>query len=393
MSTRTQRSNWFGVGAVAVGSFATVLSEFLPLGLLPSISSGLGVSIGTAGLMVVVTGLAAAFAAPIVTVASSHLDRRTVLLGLSAILAVANVVAATAGLFSVLLVARILLGVSLGGFWAIGLGVAPRLVAVKKALRAASFVTAGISIATVVSLPLGAFIAATSTWRLAFVIGAALGVVAFVLQLMTLPAIPSQGKVRPAALTALFAVPRARIGFVIGALFFAAQFAAYTFISPFLERTANISPDTVSIALFVFGVSGIVGNFVAGAALHRSLTATLVASGLLLAAAVAVLPIVAHLPVAVFALLVVWGLVWGGIPLSTQTWIVTSAPKEAEAGLALFISTIQIALAIGSVLGGIVVTASGMTVDFQLASVLALLGTAVVLLFGIRASQAQFARA
>ena len=389
--SRTHRNGWFGVASVAVGSFGTVLSEFLPIGLLPSISADLGVRISTAGLMVVVTGLAAAVAAPVVTVATSRLDRRVVLIGLSAVLVLADVVAAIAGVFPVLLVARVLLGVALGGFWAIGAGIAPRLVAAKDTIRATSLITAGISIATVVSLPLGALVAAFSTWRLAFVIGAALGVVALVLQLVALPTIPSQQRIRATALTSLFGVPRARVGLVVAAFLFAAQFAAYTYISPFLQDVAKLSPDVVSVALLVFGVSGIVGNFVASATLDRSVLGTLVTGGLALAAAVALLPLVAHLSLAVFALLVVWGLVWGGLPLGLQTWMAGATPEGAEAGLAMFVTTIQVALAVGSTLGGVAVSVSGLAADFGFAAVVALLGSAVLVLLGVRSTRSRLA--
>ena len=384
--SRLQHNGWLSVSAVAVGSFGTVLSEFLPIGLLPSISSDLGVRVATAGLMVVVTGLAAAVAAPAVTVATSRLDRRVVLIGLSAVLVVSDVVAATAAAFAVLLVARLLLGVALGGFWAIGAGIAGRLVEESQAIRATSLITAGISIATVVSLPLGAFVAATSTWRLAFVIGAVIGAVALVLQLLTLPAIPAQQRVRPTELMGLFRVPRARIGLLVAAFLFAAQFAAYTYVSPFLQDVAKVSPDVVSVALLVFGVSGIIGNFATSAALDRSVLGTLTALGVALAAAVALLPLVAHLPVAVFVLLVVWGLVWGGLPLGLQTWMVQATPQGAEAGLAMFVTTIQVALAIGSSIGGIAVAASGIAVDFQLAAVIALLGTATLVVLSLRSA-------
>ncbi|MDY1003877.1 MFS transporter [Curtobacterium sp. CFBP9011] len=382
--SRSHQNAWLSVSSVAVGSFGTVLSEFLPIGLLPSISSDLGVRIATAGLMVVVTGLAAAVAAPVVTVATSGLDRRVVLIGLSAVLVVSDVIAATAGAFAVLLAARVLLGVALGGFWAIGAGIAVRLVDASRTIRATSLITAGISIATVVSLPLGAVVAATSTWRLAFVIGAGIGLVALVLQLLTLPAMPAEQRVRPAALTALFGVPRARIGLLVAALLFAAQFAAYTYISPFLHDVAKVDPDVVSVALLVFGVSGVVGNSAAGVTLHRSVSGTLVAGGIALAAAVALLPLVAHLPVAVFVLLVVWGIVWGGLPLGLQTWMVQATPAGSEAGLAMFVTTIQVALAIGSSLGGVAVAAVGIAVDFQLAAVIALLGAGALVWLGVR---------
>lgn len=383
------RRGRLGVASVALGSFAIVLSEFLPVGLLPAIASGLDVPVGTAGLMVVVTGLLAAVAAPAVTVAASGLDRRVVLTGLSALLVVSDVLAALAPTFPLLLLARVLLGISLGGFWAIGAGIAPRLVAATDTIRATSLITAGISIATVVSLPLGALVAATATWRLAFVIGAGLGVVALVLQLVALPAIPSQQRIRTTALMSLFRVPRARVGLVVAAFLFAAQFAAYTYISPFLQDVAKLSPDVVSVALLVFGISGIVGNFAASATLDRSVLGTLVVGGLALAAAVALLPLAAHVSLAVFALLVVWGLVWGGLPLGLQTWMAGATPEGAEAGLAMFVTTIQVALAVGSSLGGVVVSVSGLPADFGFAAVVALLGSAVLVLLGVRSTRSR----
>ena len=141
---------WLSVSSVALGSFAIVLSEFLPVGLLPAIAADLDVRIGTAGLMVVVTGLFAAVAAPAITVAASALDRRVVLIGLSALLVVSDGLAAAAPTFPVLLLARVLLGISLGGFWAIGAGIAGRLVPPADTIRATALITAGISVATVV---------------------------------------------------------------------------------------------------------------------------------------------------------------------------------------------------------------------------------------------------
>ncbi|NIZ91360.1 MFS transporter [Kineococcus rubinsiae] len=378
------RRGWLGVSSVALGSFAIVLSEFLPVGLLTSIASDLDVRIGTAGLMVVVTGLFAAIAAPAVTVAASGLDRRVVLVGLSALLVLSDVLAALAPGFAVLLLARVLLGVSLGGFWATGAGIAGRLVPAGDTIRATALITGGISVATVVSLPLGAAVSALSTWRLAFVIGAAVGLLALLLQLLTLPGIPSAHRVGVSALGSLFRVPRARIGLVAAAFAFAAQFAASTYVTPFLQDRAAAGPATVTAALLAFGVAGIAGNFAAGATLSRSVLGTTAIAKVVLAAAVLLLPLLAHSTVAVLTLVVVWGFVWGALPLALQTWMSTASPAGVETGLALFVTTLQLALAAGSVLGGAVVTVSGLDADFRLAGAIALVGAVVFLALGSR---------
>lgn len=388
MTSSAARRGWLSVTSVALGSFVLVLSEFLPIGLLPAIADDLDVGIGTAGLMVVATGLVGAVAAPVVTVLTSRLDRRVVLVSLTVLLVIADGLAAIAPSFWVLLIARMLLGVGIGGFWAIGAGIAGRLVRPELTIRATSLITAGVSVATVVSLPLGALVSSLASWRLGFVIGGALGLVALVLQLAMLPRIPAQQRVRFATLGSLLRVPRARVGLIAAAFVFAAQFAAYTYIAPYLQQLVGVGPDTVTIALLVFGVAGIVGNFAAGFTLDRSVLGTIGASKFVLAAAVVLLPLLAHSVVGVFVLLVVWGLVWGALPLGMQTWMSTASPAGSETGLALFVTTIQLAIAAGSVLGGAAVSSFGLAADFWLAGGVAIVGAVVLVAMGLRKSSA-----
>lgn len=388
MTSSAARRGWLSVTSVALGSFVLVLSEFLPIGLLPAIADDLDVGIGTAGLMVVATGLVGAVAAPVVTVLTSRLDRRVVLVSLTVLLVIADGLAAIAPSFWVLLIARMLLGVGIGGFWAIGAGIAGRLVRPELTIRATSLITAGVSVATVVSLPLGALVSSLASWRLGFVIGGALGLVALVLQLAMLPRIPAQQRVRFATLGSLLRVPRARVGLIAAAFVFAAQFAAYTYIAPYLQQLVGVGPDTVTIALLVFGVAGIIGNFAAGFTLDRSVLGTIGASKFVLAAAVVLLPLLAHSVVGVFVLLVVWGLVWGALPLGMQTWMSTASPAGSETGLALFVTTIQLAIAAGSVLGGAAVSSFGLAADFWLAGGVAIVGAVVLVALGLRKSSA-----
>jgi predicted MFS family arabinose efflux permease len=378
----TDRRGWISVLSVALGSFVLVLSEFLPIGLLPAIAEDLRIDVGTAGLMVVVTALLGAIGAPVVTVYTSRVDRRVVLWSLTALLVVADVLGALAPSFGVLLVSRMLLGLCIGGFWALGAGIASRLVRESAVIRATSFITAGVSVATVVSLPLGAFVSSVATWRLAFLIGAGLGVIALVLQLTMLPRIPALQRVRFRTLGQLLTIPRARVGLIATALAFVAQFSAYTYVAPYLQELVRISPTTTTVALLAFGIAGIAGNFVAGITLSRSVTGTLAVTKVALALAVVALPLLAWSLPGVFVLLVVWGFVWGALPLGLQTWMSQAAPDASDGSLALFVTTIQIAISAGSVVGGLGVGAFGIAFDFYLAGAIALASLLVLLALG-----------
>ena len=380
----SDRRGWVAVLSVALGSFVLVLSEFLPIGLLPAIAADLHIGIGTTGLLVVATGLMGAVGAPVVTVFTSRVDRRVVLLSLTGLLVVSDVLGAFAPNLAVLLVARMLLGLGIGGFWAIGAGIASRLVRERSVIRATSFITAGVSVATVVSLPLGAFVSAVATWRTAFLIGAGLGAVALVLQLILLPRIPAVQRVRFSTLGQLLTIPRARIGLIATALAFIAQFSAYTYVAPYLEQLVRIDPATITIALLAFGLAGIAGNFTAGVTLSRSVSGTLAVTKIVLAIAVVSLPLLAwSLPV-VFVLLVIWGFVWGALPLGLQTWMSQAAPAVSDGSLALFVTTIQLAISAGSIIGGLGVGAFGIAFDFFVAGWIVLVALLVLLVPGRR---------
>ncbi|MEH0981380.1 MFS transporter [Micromonospora sp. CPCC 205556] len=223
--------------SVAVLCFLLVLSEFLPIGLLPQISAGVGISTGTAGLMIVTPGLIAAVTAPLVTIAAGRRDRRHVLIILSGLLAASNALVAVAPNLEVLLFARILLGVAVGGFWALGIGIAVRLVPADTVDRASSVITAGISAATVISLPLGALIGHLVGWRVGFLGAALAALLALVSLVALLPALPPSASVGMAALTAAARRSGVRRVALATVLVFLGHFASYTYITPFLQET------------------------------------------------------------------------------------------------------------------------------------------------------------
>lgn len=372
------RGGWPAVLSLAAGSFALVTNEFLPIGLLGGVHRGLHVSEGTAGTMVTAPGVVAAVAAPLLPVALRRLDRRAALLGLGLVFVLADLLAAAAPDYQVMLLARALLGVGIGGFWSVAMGLSSRLVPQAQAQRATALVFGGVSVGTVVGVPAGPLLAHAVGWRGAFLVVALLGLVPVLLQAVLLPRLPVAAPVSLGSLGALLRRPRARRVLLVAALAVAAHFGAYTFVTPFLQQRTGAGTGLVSTLLLVFAAAGIVGNAAAGAALTRRTRPVLLAVLAGLAAATVLTPLLGDAPGWAFALLAVWGLAYGGVPVALQTWLFRSAPEAAdENGAGLFVAVFQASIAVGSLLGSLAVDAAGVRAAMLGGGALAVAGLAL----------------
>ncbi|WP_295999844.1 MFS transporter [Rugamonas sp.] len=352
---------WLAVLSVALGAFALVTTEFLPVGLLPSIAAELRVTEGVAGMMVTIPGLVATLAALLVPLAAGKSDRRYVIVGLMVLLAVSNGIVALSSSFALTLFGRALLGIGVGGFWAIGGGLGPRLVPAASGARATSLIFAGISLGTVAGVPAGALIGELVGWRVAFGAGVVLAVLGVVAMLALMPALPTAVAMKARDLPQLLKIKKARLGMLATALIFIGQFATYTYITPFLAQVGGMSAKTISALLLTYGAAGFIGNIIGGWAVARSVRGALIATGLVLGLSALVMPLFGTSMVAVSALIVIWGLAFGSMPISVQTWMFQAAPHAMESGGAVFVATAQISLASGALVGGVAVDHLGVS--------------------------------
>ncbi|WP_436778310.1 MFS transporter [Yinghuangia sp. YIM S09857] len=347
---QTARGGWPAVAAAAAATFTVVTSEMLPVGLLTPLGASLGVSEGTAGLALTVTGLSAAVAAPVLAPLFARHDRRRLLVLLMALVGLGNLVSAWASNFAVMTAARLLVGVGMGGVWALAAGIAVRLVPPRSVGAATSLVFSGIAVASVLGVPAGAYVGELLGWRWAFAAAGVLGLaVSAVLGAALPPLPPEEGRHR---LAEPLADARVRVALVVVALLVTGHFAAYTYVRPVLEEVSGIRPALVGALLLAYGVAGVAGNFAAGFGAVRSARATLVALSALLAATVFLVPAFGDSTAAAAVLLVLWGLAYGGVSVSVQTWLLDAVPRSREAASALLVAVFNTAIALGALAGG-----------------------------------------
>ncbi|WP_229839991.1 MFS transporter [Streptomyces roseolilacinus] len=368
------------MAAVAAGTFTVVTSEMLPVGLLTPISGSLGVSGGTAGLTLTVTGLVGALSAPLVTAAVGRTDRRVVLCSLMVLLAAANALAAWSPDFAVMTAARVLVGVGMGGVWSLAGGLGARLVPAGSVGPATSVVFSGVAVASVVGVPAGAYLGELAGWRGSFLAAAGLALLVAAALAVLLPPLPAERAVALGGVVRLFGDARVATGLAVVALLVTGHFAAYTYVRPVLEEVSGVRASMIGTLLLVYGVAGIAGNFVAGARLGRSVRGTVLAIGLALAASVLLIPLLGVSVAGAAVLLLVWGLAYGGVSVSAQTWLALAAPEAREGVTSLFVGVFNGAIALGAFAGGLAVNASGPHAVLWLGGALALGALPVTLL-------------
>lgn len=372
---------WLAVLSVALSAVVFCTTEFLPIGLLRYISAGMHVSDGTAGLMVTAPGLLAALAAPLVAVAVGRLDRRTVLLGLSSLLVVSNLLSMLATSFPVLIVGRVLFGFGLGGFWAVGAGLGGRLVAEKSVGRATSLIFAGVSIGMLVGGSGGALIGDVFGSHVAFGGALALSVLSLAAQALWLPALPVDRRMPVRDLLGIVATPAGRVGLVVMLLVLCGQFAAYTYVTPFLATHAHFDSKNISAILFGYTLIGLVGNFIGGHVAGYNVKTTLAATIALFFVSVSLLPFLVASPSWTLALVATWGLAYGAMPLALQMWMAKAAPHAPEGGMALYVGNFQASIALGSFVGGVLVDHVGVTDALSLSGLLGVASLVVLYVF------------
>lgn len=373
----------FPLLALAIGAFGIGTTEFSPMGLLPVIAQGVGVSIPAAGMLISAYAIGVMVGAPLMTLLLSHRGRRNALIFLMAIFTVGNVLSAIAPDYATLMIARIITSLNHGAFFGLGSVVAASVVAKEKQASAVATMFMGLTIANIGGVPAATWLGETIGWRMSFMATAGLGVVSMVSLFFSLPkggagARPNVRNelavlMRPQVLTALLTT-------VLGA---GAMFTLYTYISPVLRTLTDATPVFVTAMLVLIGVGFSIGNFLGGKLADRSVTGTLKGFLLLLIAIMLAIPLLARSEIGAAIAMVVWGAATFAVVPPLQMRVMRVAHEAPGLSSSVNIGAFNLGNALGAAAGGAVIS-GGLGYSFVpvMGAIIAGLGLLLVLFSG-----------
>ncbi|USU03246.1 MFS transporter [Pseudomonas siliginis] len=360
-----QPAYWSGVFAMTLCVFALIASEFMPVSLLTPMATDLHISEGLAGYGIAISGAFAVLTSLTITRLAGSMDRKRLLLLLTALMCASGLVVGLAPNYTVYMIGRALIGVVIGGFWSMSAALAMRLVPSASVPKALAIFNGGNALATVVAAPLGSYLGSVIGWRGAFFCLIPVALIALLWQWISLPALPAAPRKSSAGnVFALFKSRRVALGMLGAGLFFMGQFVLFTYLRPFLETVTRVDVSMLSIILLVIGVAGFIGTVAIGSVLKKGLYRVVIAIPLLMAMIAVALIGLGSSVVATFVLLGLWGLIATAAPVGWWSWLARTLPDDAEAGGGLMVAVVQLSIASGSTIGGLLFDGSGYRLTF-----------------------------
>ena len=352
--------------ALMISAFAVGTTEFVIVGLLPTIAADLGVSLPSAGLLVSLYALGVTIGAPVLTALTGRLPRKTLLLALLVLFIAGNAFAAFAPGYDSLLAARFITGLAHGVFFAIASTIATNLVSRDKESSAIAIVFMGLTVALVTGVPLGTWVGQVFGWQSTFLGVVALGAVGLIASAVLVPArLPQSAPPSLRAQAQVLTSPRLLLVYLITAVGYGGNFVAFTYLAPMLTQVTGLTAGAVSLVILLYGASVAVGNILGGRLADRmgpvpALTLIFAGLALLLAALGAVLT----QPVAAVAVVGLWGgFAFANVP-PLQSYVVQIArevsPDAVDVASGLNIGAFNLGIALGAWIGGMVVQGAGL---------------------------------
>ncbi|MCF5883590.1 MFS transporter [Aeromonas veronii] len=342
--------HWSAVAAMSLCVALLIAAEFMPVSLLTPIATDLGASNGMAGLAIAISGLFAVPTSLLIAPLSHRLDRRHVLMGLAVVMLTSLIVIALSPNFTVLMVARALLGIVIGGFWALATATIMRLVSSQSVPKALGILYTGNAVATAFAAPIGSYLGGLIGWRGVFWLLVPLVVINLLWMVLCLPSMHSQA--RPHSAFRLMRRPNVVIAIIGVTLTFAGAFSAFTYFRPFLETRTQVDLPQLSALLLALGLAGFVGTTAVSMLLRRHLYRMLRWLPLVLGVITLALLAMEHHFWSVVLMLILWGALNSAIPVAWSAWITQGISDSPESGGGLMVAAIQLAITLGGAVGG-----------------------------------------
>jgi MFS transporter, DHA1 family, inner membrane transport protein len=370
---------WLAVFALALGGFGIGTTEFVAMGLLPDISKSLGITEPTAGHIISAYALGVVVGAPLIAALTARMERKTLLQGLMVVFTVANLASMFAPTYGTLMAARFIAGLPHGAFFGIAALVAAHLMGPQNRAKAVAHVLTGLTVATVLGVPVASWLGQQFGWRSAFALVVAVGLITLAAIWFWLPTMDTMHITSP--LTELSALKRVQVwlALLVGMVGFGGMFAVYTYVSTTLTDVAGLSRALVPLALMVFGLGMVIGNLVGGKMADRSVIRGLYVSMTALGIVLALFVFAAHNPWTALAGLFLIGATGASIGPALQTRLMDVAHDAQTLAAALNHSALNIANATGAWIGGVVIAAGlGYTAPAAAGAILAVAGLVIL---------------
>ncbi|WP_171043281.1 MULTISPECIES: MFS transporter [Pseudoalteromonas] len=347
--------------ALTLSAFAIGTTEFVIVGLVPTIANDLGVSLPSAGLLVSLYAVGVAIGAPVLTALTGRWNRKVVLISLMGLFVMGNLLAWQAPSYETLILARILTGLAHGVFFSIGSMIATSLVSKDKEASAIAIMFTGLTVALVTGVPLGTWIGQHFGWRATFLVVSALGLIALIGSAILVPknlkqSIPATFKEQ----LQVIVKPRLLLVYLMTILGYGGTFTAFTYLAPILEQQTGFAPSVIGLIMLVYGVSVAVGNIWGGKLADKR--GPISALSIIFSALTIILlafTFTMESKVAAVLTILIWGaFAFGNVP-GLQLYVVKQAkkhtPNAVDVASGLNIAAFNIGIALGSVTGGLVV--------------------------------------
>lgn len=346
---------WIALIVLSLSSFAIVTTELAPIGLLSALAHDLNQSEAITGLIVTGYGWVAAISALCSIVLLVRFSRKTVLMIMLLILAISNIIVAYSSSFNMIFSARIVGAIAHGSFWALIGAVAYSLVPKHKLGLATSIIFSGVSVASILGVPLASYLTQLSSWRLAFEFLSILSFIICILILLFVPKIPDQAPLASGFFKKVLQHSTLNRLFILTTLIISSHFAAFTFIEPFLSQIAHLASGQITLLLLVFGLAGLLGNILAGKFIDQHLQTMILMSLVFIAGSVFAFGYLGDqvtLSIAI-AFLALWGVSIATIFVGLQTWVLKQAGDLAGAASAIYVAVFNASIGLGALIGSL----------------------------------------